>query len=57
VAAAAAFEPNVPWNADFLRARYRCLRAMEDPRASTAEKDWYEFTSAGKTDFAAGLMP
>ncbi len=57
VEAASAFEPNIPWTADFLLARYHCLHAVNDSGESAAEKDWLEFTVEGSSAFAMGLAP
>ncbi len=41
--AIAAFEPNVPWNREFLQARRDCYRTLSDPRAKKAEQDLSQF--------------
>jgi len=41
--AIAAFEPNVPWDREFLRVRRDCYRALGDPRAAIAEREWDQF--------------
>ena len=41
--AIAAFEPNVPWNREFLQVRRDCYRTLSDPRAKKAEQDLSQF--------------
>jgi hypothetical protein len=41
--AIAAFEPNVPWEREFLRVRRDCYRALGDSRAAIAEREWKQF--------------
>ncbi len=41
--AIAAFEPNVPWDREFLRVRRGCYRALSDPRAELAERELAQF--------------
>ena len=41
--AIAAFEPNVPWDREFLRVRRDCYRALSDPRADKAEQELSQF--------------
>ncbi|HEX7136808.1 MAG TPA: hypothetical protein VF219_03140 [Vicinamibacterales bacterium] len=38
-----AYEPNVPWQRDFLRKRAICYRQYRDARAECAEKEWRTF--------------
>ncbi|HEX3583687.1 MAG TPA: spermidine synthase [Thermoanaerobaculia bacterium] len=39
----ASYEPNVPWQHDFLRKRAICYRQYRDARAARAEKEWATF--------------
>ncbi len=41
--AIAVFEPNVPWDLEFLRVRRDCYRALSDPRAAIAEQELAKF--------------
>jgi hypothetical protein len=40
-----AFEPNVPWNYEFLSLRARVYRELNHPRADVARRDLNEFLS------------
>jgi tetratricopeptide (TPR) repeat protein len=41
--AIAAFEPNVPWDREFLQVRRDCYRTLSDPRAEIAERELAQF--------------
>ncbi len=41
--AIAAFEPNVPWDREFLRVRRDCYRALSDPLADKAERELSQY--------------
>ncbi|MDQ3198429.1 MAG: fused MFS/spermidine synthase [Verrucomicrobiota bacterium] len=41
--AIAAYEPDVPWDREFLRVRRDCYRALSDPRADLAERELAQF--------------
>jgi spermidine synthase len=41
--AIAAYEPNVPWDREFLRVRRDCYRALSDPRAEKADRELAQF--------------
>ncbi len=38
-----AYEPNVPWEKDYLRYRADCYRRRNHPLAASAERDWQEY--------------
>lgn len=40
------FEPNIPWDRQFLQVRRDCYRALGDPRAAQAERDLAKFMQA-----------
>lgn len=42
----ASFEPDPPWERDFLQLRRDCYRALSDPRAAKADRDLSRFISA-----------
>jgi predicted membrane-bound spermidine synthase len=42
----ATFEPEVPWERDFLQTRRDCYRALSDPRATEAARDLDRFLAA-----------
>jgi len=48
-----AMEPNVPWEADFLRAREECYRRLNDPRLAEAHRDSVAFTKAAPVSIAS----
>jgi len=53
-AAVALFEPDVPWDADFLSYRQAAYRQTQDPRLTRAEQDYRLFNAAAPkslTDF------
>lgn len=56
VDAIAAFEPSVPWDEDFLRARYACYLRANDPRAERSKDDLREWLSGASMRFASGLL-
>ena len=47
----ASFEPNVPWDRQFLQMRRDCYRALGDPRLAAAEKDLAKFLAAEPQPF------
>ena len=51
--AIAAFEPNVPWDREFLRVRRDCYRALSDPRADKAQQDLAQFLANEPAPFEA----
>lgn len=44
--AIAAYEPNVPWDREFLQVRRDCYRALSDPRAEIADRELSQFLKA-----------
>jgi spermidine synthase len=44
--AVASFEPDVPWDREFLKVRRDCYRTLQDPRAATADRELAQFLSA-----------
>jgi hypothetical protein len=54
--AAAAFEPAVPWNEPFLRARVDCYTKTGDARAAAAARDLMAFRAQQPEPFEAGLV-
>jgi hypothetical protein len=49
--AIAAFEPEVPWEREFLQARRDCYRSLGDPLAEKATRDLSAFIKAEPTPF------
>ena len=49
------FEPNVPWQFDFLAFRYRCYQDMSNPKAESARHDLESFLAAEPAPLARGL--
>jgi spermidine synthase len=41
----ASYEPDFPWQQDYLRKRAQCYAQAGDPRAARAERDWQEYLS------------
>jgi len=41
----ASYEPDFPWQQDFLRKRAQCYAQADDPRAARAERDWQDYLS------------
>jgi hypothetical protein len=39
----ASYEPDFPWQQDYLRKRAQCYAQAGDPRAARAERDWQEY--------------
>ena len=39
----ASYEPNFPWQQDYLRKRAQCYAQAGDPRAARAERDWQDY--------------
>ncbi|MEA2339387.1 MAG: spermidine synthase [Thermoanaerobaculia bacterium] len=39
------YEPNFPWQHDYLRKRAECYQQAGDPRAKLAQRDWQEYLS------------
>jgi spermidine synthase len=54
--AAAAYEPAVPWNEPFLRARVTCYAKTGDPRAAAAGRDLIAFRAGQPAPFEEGLV-
>jgi spermidine synthase len=52
----ASFEPYVPWNEDFLRARYECYHATGSLDVAAAENDLLTFRSMRPLPFRTGLV-
>lgn len=44
--ALASFEPDVPWNREFLQLRRDCYQALSDPRAAKANRELAQFLEA-----------
>jgi len=40
------YEPNFPWQQDYLRKRAECYAQAGDPRAARAQRDWQEYLAA-----------
>ena len=55
--AIAAFEPDVPWDREFLRIRRDCYRVLGDPRAEIAEREWKQFVSNEPPPLETGATP
>jgi spermidine synthase len=49
------FEPEVPWNGDFLSFRAQCYRATGHPRARVAQQDLDDFLAHAQAKFPAAL--
>ena len=47
-----AMEPNVPWEADFLRVREECYLRLNDPRFTQAHRDYLAFRKAAPVTIA-----
>ena len=41
-----AYEPDFPWQYDYLRKRAECYAQAGDPRAGAAQRDWQEYLAA-----------
>jgi hypothetical protein len=53
--AVAAFEPHVPWTADFLGLRHDCYEATHDPRLAAAARDVRRFVARNQAPLAARI--
>jgi spermidine synthase len=51
------YEPNVPWEEDFLRIRAECYRVAHEPRAEPAARDLIDWRGNRPELFGAGLQP
>jgi hypothetical protein len=54
--AIAQFEPDIPWQGDFLQARAQCYERLGDARAAVARRDLNDFLSNEPVRFASGLQ-
>lgn len=54
---AAALEPHIPWNQEFLTFRRDCYQALGDPRLASATRDLVDFLSDEPLPLAAGINP
>ena len=55
--AVASFEPDVPWEREFLEIRRNCYQALLDPRAATAERDLSQFLKGDPEPFDSANVP
>ena len=51
------FEPDVPWDRNFLEVRRNCYRALSDPRTAKAEADFARFMSTEAQPLLMGAQP
>jgi spermidine synthase len=49
------FEPNIPWQFDFLAYRYRCYQSMANLKAEAAKHDLESFLAAEPSPLARGM--
>jgi spermidine synthase len=57
VEAFAAYEPYVPWEREFLTARWQCYQGAGDGRAERARRELSEFAADDAVPFSTGLLP